>query len=148
MPRPCKYEPSTECERSCFLTGECATRARQPRPPHAAAHEPMPIRNAQPAVQDLVIADMQARKEVGLERYGTLLQAFNGRDSIMDAYQESLDLSVYLRQVMAEDNVLLTAVRDLLDVVDAAGWTNDPRAVRALEVHRAALARRVPARRS
>jgi hypothetical protein len=45
----------------------------------------------------LVIADMQERREVGIRRYGTTLQPDNGRDSLIDAYQEALDLAVYLR---------------------------------------------------
>lgn len=49
-----------------------------------------------------VIADLDARKQFGLEKYGTLLQAFNGRDALMDAYQETLDQVVYLRQCVDE----------------------------------------------
>jgi len=67
-----------------------------------AEHQPQPVKNDRPAIQDLVIADITARKEVGLERYGTLLQAHNGRDALMDAYQEALDLAIYLRQVIEE----------------------------------------------
>lgn len=54
------------------------------------------------AVWDLVIADMQARDRLGRERYGTPLQLFNGRDALVDAYQEALDLVVYLRQAIEE----------------------------------------------
>jgi hypothetical protein len=64
--------------------------------------QPAPITNSLPAVWDLVIADMQARDQVGRERYGTPLQPFNGRDALVDAYQEALDLAVYLRQAIAE----------------------------------------------
>lgn len=64
--------------------------------------QPAPQRNDQPAVWDLVIADMQERNRVGTERYGTPLQAHNGRDALVDAYQEALDLVVYLRQEIEE----------------------------------------------
>lgn len=64
--------------------------------------QPAPTPNDQPAVWDLVLADMRARDAVGRERYGTALQPFNGRDSLTDAYQECLDLVVYLRAVIAE----------------------------------------------
>lgn len=47
-------------------------------------------------------AELAERKRIGLERYGTLLQAGNGRDALVDAFQESLDLVVYLRQALAE----------------------------------------------
>lgn len=45
---------------------------------------------------------MQKRDEMGLRKYGTRLQAGNGRDALKDAYEEALDLAVYLRQVIAE----------------------------------------------
>jgi hypothetical protein len=61
-----------------------------------------PVVNDRPCIQDMVIADIEARKAVGLQRYGTLLQPFNGRDALMDAYQEALDLCQYLRQAIEE----------------------------------------------
>lgn len=54
------------------------------------------------AIWDLVIDDMKARDQLGRERYGTPLQAHNGRDALTDAYQEALDLAVYLRQAIEE----------------------------------------------
>lgn len=54
------------------------------------------------AVWDLVVADMQARDHLGESRYGTRLQPYNGRDSLRDAYEEALDLAVYLRQLIFE----------------------------------------------
>ena len=39
---------------------------------------------------------------MGIEKYETPLQTFNGRDGLVDAYQEALDLCVYLRQVLEE----------------------------------------------
>jgi hypothetical protein len=68
----------------------------------AAKHEPMPVRNDGPCVQDMVIADLEARKAVGIERYGTVLQPFNGRDTLMDLYQEILDAANYIRQLIHE----------------------------------------------
>lgn len=63
---------------------------------------PADERPDQPAVWDLVIADMQDRDGVGRERYGTPLQPFNGRKPLIDCYQEALDLVVYLRQEIYE----------------------------------------------
>lgn len=65
-------------------------------------HQPMPEKNEEPAIWDLVIADMQDRDKTGQKRYGTRLQPFNGRDALVDAYQEALDLVVYLRQIIYE----------------------------------------------
>lgn len=55
-----------------------------------------------PAVWDLVIEDMNSRAKAGLLKYGVHLQPFNGRDVLIDAYQEALDLAVYLRQAIYE----------------------------------------------
>jgi hypothetical protein len=64
--------------------------------------QPPPIANNNPAVWPLVIADMQARDQVGRERYGVPLQPHNGRDALADAYAEALDLAVYMRQALYE----------------------------------------------
>lgn len=69
--------------------------------------EPSPvIRSIDPprSVWELVILDMQERDKTGREKYGTPLQTFNGRDALIDAYQEALDLVVYLRQAIEERN--------------------------------------------
>lgn len=66
------------------------------------APQPDPIVNDSPAIWDLVIRDMQDRDATGLQKYHTRLQANNGRDALTDAYQEALDLCVYLRQAIYE----------------------------------------------
>jgi hypothetical protein len=68
--------------------------------------QPKPKSNSRPAVWDLVINDMQERDALGRHRYGTPLQPFNGRDALVDAYQEALDLAVYLRQAIEERNTV------------------------------------------
>lgn len=67
-----------------------------------AEHQANPTKNDKPCIQDLVMADIDARKQVGIERYGTVLQPFNGRSALLDAYQEALDLCQYLRQLVYE----------------------------------------------
>ena len=64
--------------------------------------QPPPIPSDRPAVWDLVIEDMRQRDVTGRARYGTPLQPHNGRDALVDAYQEALDLVVYLRQAIEE----------------------------------------------
>lgn len=68
----------------------------------ASVEQPMPTPNKSVPIWDLVIADMKDRDEVGRERYGTPLQTNNGRDALLDAYQEALDLVIYLRQEIEE----------------------------------------------
>ena len=45
-----------------------------------------------------IIPDMLERDRIGRERYGVPLRVWNGRDALADAYQEALDLAVYLEQ--------------------------------------------------
>ncbi len=67
----------------------------------AALHQPAPRRGRE-EVGRQVLADIQSRMSAGLQKYGCLLQTFNGRDALMDSYQESIDLVMYLRQAIME----------------------------------------------
>lgn len=68
--------------------------------------EPKPITNDNSIpVWDLVLSDIADRRQSGIEHYGTELVTNNGRNALIDAYQEALDLVVYLRQ----------AIRDIYD---------------------------------
>lgn len=62
----------------------------------------MPVPNDRPSIQRLVREDLIDREEIGIQRYGTTLQAHNGRDAPRDAYEEALDLACYLRQAIEE----------------------------------------------
>lgn len=53
-------------------------------------------------MQGAVRRDLEAREQLGIERYGTPLQPHNGRDALRDAYEEALDLACYLKQVLIE----------------------------------------------
>lgn len=64
--------------------------------------QPAPVANANPATWDLVMSDMRTRDELGRQRYGVRLQPGNGRDTLRDAYEEALDLAVYLRTAIHE----------------------------------------------
>jgi hypothetical protein len=48
--------------------------------------------------------DMIARDFFGRQKYKTPLQPHNGRDTLQDAYEEVLDLCVYLRTELYERN--------------------------------------------
>lgn len=49
-----------------------------------------------------MVADLEARAEMGYGRYGTYLRTHNGRDALMDCYQELLDGLMYIQQAMME----------------------------------------------
>jgi len=67
--------------------------AATPQPP------PLPGRKN---VLDHVVADLVIRSVVGRAKYGTYLETHNGRDALIDAYQEALDLCMYLKQAIME----------------------------------------------
>jgi hypothetical protein len=62
----------------------------------------LPTANDSEPVQDQVIAYIERRKQVGIERYGTPLQAHNGRDALRDLFEELIDAVQYLAQVLIE----------------------------------------------
>jgi hypothetical protein len=79
--------------------------------------QPLPKPGTGPDIQSLVIEDLQGRRNpsaqrvsgdiasrrlVGIERYGTALEANNGRDAVRDLYEELLDGATYARQVIEE----------------------------------------------
>lgn len=75
--------------------------------------QPSPILNNNPSVWQLVMDDMYHRNIVGTIKYGTPLKPFNGRNSLIDAYQEALDLVVYLRQLIYEQEANSNESADL-----------------------------------
>lgn len=52
--------------------------------------------------QSLVIEDLENRRQFGLKKYGVELFPHHGRSSLIEAYEEALDLACYLRAAMAE----------------------------------------------
>lgn len=72
--------------------------------------EPPPKPGGGPSIHDLVIQELASRKNFGLRKYGTLLQAWNGRRPARDALDEILDLAVYIRQLIQEEDGLMLSV--------------------------------------
>jgi hypothetical protein len=82
----------------------------------------LPERPVQRDLPGVVVADMRARDGIGLLRYGVRLQPRNGRDALSDAYQEALDLAVYLRQGVLEGADVGHQYGVALGVVFALRW--------------------------
>ena len=80
--------------------------------------QPAPTPNGRPAVWDLVVEDMRARDALGRSRYGTPLQAGNGRDALRDLYEELLDAAVYAKAEMEERDTPAALARSLLRLAD------------------------------
>ena len=50
-----------------------------------------------------VVKDLLERVAMGKEKYGVPLTTNNGRKALQDAYEEALDLAMYLKQRIMED---------------------------------------------
>lgn len=66
----------------------------QPRPEGEGA--PV-VEHLLPDLPDDVADGVRARRDFGLEKYGTLLRVGNGRDALADLAQEALDCLIYTR---------------------------------------------------
>lgn len=51
-----------------------------------------------PTHREILAADIEARREFGIKRYGTELRTHNGRSALTDLYQELLDACQYAAQ--------------------------------------------------
>ena len=67
----------------------------------ATAKQPAPKGSGNP-ILGMVLTDLTNRALEGKEKYGEPLKAHNGRNALWDAYQEALDLAMYLRQAIEE----------------------------------------------
>lgn len=65
--------------------------------------EPFPTLGGE-HVLPAVLDDLTRRSQTSSLDYGTPLTADNGRDALVDAYQEALDLVMYLKQALMERN--------------------------------------------
>ena len=74
-----------------FVSVEDAATAKQPSP-----------KGSGNTILGMVLADLTNRALEGKEKYGEPLLAYNGRNPLWDAYQEALDLAMYLRQAIEE----------------------------------------------
>jgi 5'(3')-deoxyribonucleotidase len=111
----------------------------------AATNQKTPVKGKE-FVIDKVMRDLQSRSEMGEKKYGTKLQTFNGRSALWDAYQEVLDLAMYLRQEILErkrvsiafdlDDVILdTAPAIIKEIKKLGGFTGSFNDVKTYDLH-------------
>lgn len=84
--------------------------------------QPPPQSSEHPCIQDLTIADLQQRKAIGIQRYGTALHGFNGRNAMVDLYQELIDAVQYCRQEIYEREELLKFVDEAIAAYESSDW--------------------------
>lgn len=81
---------------------DVTTRASHHRNDEGGGHGDSTTGEKRIEVLPLVLADLQARVAKGEKLYGEPLTTHNGRRALQDAYEEALDLALYLRQALAE----------------------------------------------
>lgn len=74
-----------------YLKTDTLVNRRQPQPHGIGA-----------PVGERLIELIRERTKLGMEKYGEPLTTHNGRDSMLDALQESIDLNQYLMQALME----------------------------------------------
>ncbi len=98
-----------------------------------AASPQQPPRPGRTEIVPLVIADLQERSRMGEAKYGTPLQTLNGRDPLVDLYQELLDAACYIRQRLEEDRTRDDEIRNaavaIADATASKNWHGIIRAV-------------------
>lgn len=68
---------------------------------HIACSHWEPVKeNELPMIE--VISDMRKRFKFGLEKYGKPCKPYDGEDYLQHAYEEAMDLCVYLKTAMLE----------------------------------------------
>lgn len=82
--------------------------------------------DCQTRLMNRISQEVPARRELGIKRYGTALQPFNGRRSTRDLWEELLDASTYFMQVEAEyealvDHLLAIVLAETVD--ESSEWT-------------------------
>lgn len=75
------------------------------------------------AVAARVMDDLAERYQAGLAEYGRPLTPFNGRDALQDAYEEALDMALYLKQTLMEEQQRFPFFHQLEDKV--INWAYD-----------------------
>lgn len=110
-----RHDPGPVCWRCWVLmhSETSAVNSPEPAPSFSSgpAIWPLVIQEAQEVLANYLLGEqldelcqiMRERDEIGRAKYGVSLHAHNGRDPFMDALQEALDLTVYLRQAVEED---------------------------------------------
>ncbi len=82
----------------------------------AAAQDP-PV-HGRADITSYVVRDLEDRRKAGIKKYGQPLMTDDGRNGLIDAYQEAVDLTVYLRKRLEEDLASIDDLREIRRLVD------------------------------
>lgn len=75
-----------------------------------------------PGLFDVIVKALKDRAELGIKRYGSLLQPNNGRDSLQDAMEETTDQVVYLANALREGEQVHMIFERAVEVMIELAW--------------------------
>jgi hypothetical protein len=85
--------------------------------------QPLPKVNGatdcQTTFRERIACDVAVRREIGIQRYGTALQPFNGRSAVQDAWEEFIDLGQYIEQIRRERHDMIELIRETARITHA-----------------------------
>lgn len=84
--------------------------------------QPLPTPNDRPSSHDELVKMIESRKALGLKRYNSLLQPFNGRNGLQDFLEELIDGSVYAITAMVEAQELAQVAEMVAFTVMGSSW--------------------------
>jgi len=73
-------------------------------------------------VQQILIHAIEERREHGIRKYGRALETDNGRSALQDAWEEAMDLLVYLTQMRLEQGHRIPGMERLAGQSEPAQW--------------------------
>ena len=96
---------------------------KRPKPESPAIRQqPKPRQNGYPNAHDEVSLDILRRKKLYVKEHGVELTPFNGRNVLVDAYQQTLDLALYLWQAIYEEDMRWDRTALLYLILDLVKW--------------------------
>lgn len=102
----------------------------------ATKEQNLPKHSDGPDITNLVRHDLELRAKKGVETYGERLKPHNGRNALIDAYQEALDLGVYLKQRLVEEETFLREIDKAIVSAEQNGAVEISGLIKAKEIYR------------
>lgn len=95
--------------------------------------EPMPIKGSTTVWKE-VLADIVDRAEFGHSRYNTELKTFNGRDALVDTYQELIDGAMYVKQRIMENKHTKKELEECVELIESSSYSNQDSISKAKDI--------------
>lgn len=101
----------------------------------------MPVASAHSAsVTEALVGFIRQRERKGIEKYGTSLMTFNGRDAVRDILEEDLDRLQYTMQMVMEQEWRQVQLQSALSLLTASSLSEQGEIPEVVAILRGVLA--------